>query len=299
MYSPLNYCETIALGDLDGDGDLDIVSGSKGDDELAWYDNSGGASPTFTKRHIAFSAPAAGYWSVQTARVNGDRKLDIVVFKDTALSWYENLGGHPTAFQEHVTGLNPFFALSTALWDADGDGNIDFLWGGSGDDKIAWAENNGASPPSFTEHVISIGLEDGPAVAAGDLDGDGDQDVLARGQYNNVIAWYENVGGSPPAFVRHVINKLAFDVTSLLVQDLDGDGDLDFVASESGQLNWYENNSATPPTFTERFLDSGAASALTAGNLSGGAGMEIIRGRNEATDITWYSVQPGGPVLPR
>ena len=41
------------LTDLDGDGDLDIVSASRNDDTIAWYENDGAANPTLTAADIA------------------------------------------------------------------------------------------------------------------------------------------------------------------------------------------------------------------------------------------------------
>ena len=40
---------SVKAGDIDGDGDIDLVSGSFNDDTIAWYENDGSANPTFTK----------------------------------------------------------------------------------------------------------------------------------------------------------------------------------------------------------------------------------------------------------
>ena len=50
---------TYMLHDLDGDGDLDIVSASIYDDTIAWYENNGAADPTFTAANIATNADGA------------------------------------------------------------------------------------------------------------------------------------------------------------------------------------------------------------------------------------------------
>ena len=44
---------SVKAGDIDGDGDIDIVSGSFNDDTIAWYENDGSANPSFTKADIA------------------------------------------------------------------------------------------------------------------------------------------------------------------------------------------------------------------------------------------------------
>ena len=47
------------MADLDGDGDLDIVSASSLDDTIAWYENDGAANPTWTAADIATNADGA------------------------------------------------------------------------------------------------------------------------------------------------------------------------------------------------------------------------------------------------
>ena len=63
----------------------------------------------------------------------------------------------------------------------------------NGDNKIAWYENTGGG--RFTPHTITTDAKGAHSVAAADLDGDGDIDVLSASFIDNKIAWYENDGG--------------------------------------------------------------------------------------------------------
>jgi len=47
-----NYAEPLYAADLDRDGDLDVISGSTWNAELAWYENGGGRVPNFTGHDI-------------------------------------------------------------------------------------------------------------------------------------------------------------------------------------------------------------------------------------------------------
>ena len=88
MVSP----QAIDVADIDGDGDLDIVSASAGDDKIALYENNGAANPTFTT--VVISTSADGAHDVSIADVDGDGDLDIVsasAFDDT-IAVYTNNG---------------------------------------------------------------------------------------------------------------------------------------------------------------------------------------------------------------
>ena len=85
-------------------------------------------------------------------------------------------------------------ARSVFATDLDGDGDTDVLSASLYDNKIAWYESDGGSPPAFTERVISTTADGAWSVFATDVDGDGDTDVLSASYYDDKIAWYENTG---------------------------------------------------------------------------------------------------------
>ena len=74
----------------------------------------------------------------------------------------------------------------------DGDGDLDVLSTSSGDNKIAWYENDGTQ--NFTEDTISTNANGASSVYAADMDGDGDLDILSASVLDDKIAWYENDG---------------------------------------------------------------------------------------------------------
>ena len=81
-----DYAHCVASADLDGDGDLDVLSASSGDDKLAWYanDGSGGFGPQQIISTLVF-----GTWCVASADLDGDGDLDVLSASewDDKIAW--------------------------------------------------------------------------------------------------------------------------------------------------------------------------------------------------------------------
>ena len=74
--------------DVDGDGDMDVLSASQIDDKIAWYENDG--SESFTEHAISTSADGAS--SVYIVDVDADGDMDVLSASqnDNKIAWYEN-----------------------------------------------------------------------------------------------------------------------------------------------------------------------------------------------------------------
>jgi hypothetical protein len=163
---------------------------------------------------------------------------------------------------------------------------------------IEWYENNGASPPGFTVRRISTGFVDGASVNAADVDGDGDQDVLAVDASLDRVYWYENSGTHPPTWTQRTITAAADDPFAVFPADLDGDGDVDVLsASESDNtVAWYENSGARPPVWTRRVITSQAprAIAVFAADLDGDGDVDVASAAT-GDEIAWYESNGASP----
>jgi len=208
--------------DVDGDGDIDVLSASEGDDKVAWYENDG--NENFSEYAITTSAD--GVWSVYAADVDGDGDMDVLSASnyDDTVAWYENDGSEN--FTPHTITASAVWANSVYATDVDGDGDMDVLSASFGNGEIAWYENDGNE--SFAPHIISVGEIIAFWVYAVDVDGDGDIDVVSNG-----VVWYENDGNEN--FTANTIGDVA---RSVYVVDVDGDGDMDVV---SDKIDWFEN----------------------------------------------------------
>ena len=131
-----------------------------------------GADVPFTEHVI--STTADGARSVFATDVDGDGDTDVLSasYYDAKIAWYESDGGSPPTFTERVISTTARGARSVFATDVDGDGDTDVLSASLYDDKIAWYESDGGSPPTFTERVISAASWTW-SVFATDVDGDG------------------------------------------------------------------------------------------------------------------------------
>ena len=141
------------------------------------------------------------------------------------------------------------------------------------------AAGSRAQMPSFTEealarglsYVVTDGIFDGPGqfgcgVALCDLDGDGDDDIVASGATNGQVVAFENDGG---IFVNRTVGsglQALSKVSGLVAGDYDGDGDLDlFITRWLQPAVLYRNNGNL------HFTNVTSAAGLS-GNSGAGAG---------------------------
>ncbi len=178
---------TVIAVDVDRDGDLDVLSASRLDNKIAWYENDG--NQNFTQRII--TTAAADAYSVFATDVDGDGDMDVLsaARSNGRVVWYENDGNQDFSSHTIADSLTVSGAVSVFAADIDGDGDVDVLSASRYDDKVAWYINDGSQ--NFTPRTISTEADFPIDVIAADVDGDGDLDVLSASHDDHTIAWYE------------------------------------------------------------------------------------------------------------
>ncbi len=214
--------------DLDGDGDLDIVVGTRGENRLVFFENTSTGSISFREHAIGINGARAAGFNLEYADLNQDGRLDIIGGAAGGLAWLEQPERIDDAWNAHLIGtFSPDSMTGLELADINGDGHLDVMGGsysrgpreGDGDvdkddalGRIGWFEHPGIATGTvtgpWTRHDISRrkrGMYD--KFIARDVDGDGDVDFLGtRGNsapYDGVF-WLEQVRSSRPlpAFQR-------------------------------------------------------------------------------------------------
>ena len=106
-YSPLatqvDGTRSVYVSDLDGDGDLDVLSASYLNDKVTWHENDGQGS--FGQPQV-ITAQTAGVESVYAADLDGDGDPDVLSasYRDDKVAWYENLLRADTVVDQSVAG---------------------------------------------------------------------------------------------------------------------------------------------------------------------------------------------------
>ena len=187
--------------DLDGDGDLDIVVGTRGENRLLFFENPGDGSLDFREHAIGiYGARAAGF-NLEYADLNRDGRLDIIGAATGGLAWLEQPERIDDAWNAHPIGsFAPDSMTGLEVADIDGDGDLDVMAG------------------SYSR---------GPREGDGDVDED---DALGR------IGWFEHPGDAAGEWRRHDVSRRKRGMyDKFIARDVDGDGDVDFVGTRGEQ----------------------------------------------------------------
>jgi len=287
---------SVFAADLDGDGDLDVLSASQADDKIAWYENTDGAG-SFGSGQI-ISTAADGAHAVFAADVDGDGDLDALSASeaDDKIAWYENTDGAGSFGSQQVISTAAGGAHAVFAADVDGDGDLDVLSASQTDDKIAWYENTDGAGSFGSQQVISTAADGATAVVATDVDGDGDLDVLSASIYDSKIAWYENTDGAGSFGSQQVISTAADAVHAVFAADVDGDGDLDVLsASEADdKIAWYENMDGAGSFGSQQVIATvpDGAWSVFAVDADGDGDLDVLSA-SEGSEIAWHENMDG------
>jgi FG-GAP-like repeat/Secretion system C-terminal sorting domain len=289
---------SVYAADIDGDGDMDVLSASFFDDKIAWYENRDGQGRFGPKQIITTNADGAE--SVFAVDIDGDGDMDVLsasVFDDK-IAWYENTDGNGSFGPQQIITTSADGAGTVYAADIDGDGDMDVLSASFYDDKIAWYENTDGQG-SFDEHIITTNAVGIFSVYAADIDGDGDMDVLSASQDDDKIAWYENTDGQG-SFVEHIITTNADDAESVFAIDIDGDGDMDVLSGSFNdhKIAWYENlggGDFGDINTNQNIISTNVEGAVTvyATDIDGDGDMDVFSASGWDNKIVWYENTDG------
>jgi hypothetical protein len=293
------HAESVTTGDVDGDGDLDVLSASF-DNIIAWYENADGKGG-FDPPNV-ITTQADFFRSLASADVDGDGDLDVLcVCGGNKIAWYQNTDGNGSFGPPKVITTQADFFFSLASADVDGNGDLDVLSASFfGDNNIAWYENADGKGGFGPQKVITTEARGATSVAAADLDGDGDLDVLSgsvffSGTTENEIAWYENTDGKGSFGRQRLISTQADGTRSVASADVDGDLDVLSASEFDNEIAWYENTDGKGSFGRQRLISTQArqAQSVAAGDVDGDGDLDVLSGSLFDNEIAWYENTDG------
>jgi hypothetical protein len=228
--------QAVALGDIDGDGRLDVVTAGRFSNTVLWFRQSGAGGfaagvplPEGSSPGTRLAQPIA----LLVSDIDGDGRLDVAVVGHSSDNLVFFLHGAERGSFTVSSGAT--FASGTAPLAVKPLG-ADFVVAGLGGPRLVHLERTG--PAAFAQRAFTAPLEGvvPAALAAGDLDGSGRLDVVlaSAAQFDPALLVFLAPGGekalsaAPPRFLRSPLLGAPVDVLAL---DLDGDGELDLVAA--------------------------------------------------------------------
>lgn len=298
--SPQNFfprCTNDAsLGDIDGDGDLDVVCSNMARNFSRVWFNDGAGGLTQSDQELTMQGHG-----VELADLDGDGDLDIFItcagFGDGRTEYseptrvYLNDGRGVFSDSGQDLGDRELSGTGVTLADVDSDGDLDALVNYFQHDNIIYLNDGKA-------HFSKSGKTFPEGATFGDLDGDGDPDCFVKIAQKGYRAALNDGSGS---FLDHweFEDPEAQRAGDAGLADVDGDGDLDAVITNG---DW--RGGAIPTKLflndgTGSFVDSGVElpavknSGLAFGDLNGDGRLDVVATDFEMPNQIWFATANG------
>jgi hypothetical protein len=291
------HTAAVTTGDLDGDGQPDVIAAGYDEDAIAWFrrTESGWA------RHDVHQLDGAFAILAHDLDADGDPDLVAASRVNGKVLWYENRreqadGGTPGFIPRLLLQEEHAEPASVDAADVDGDGGTDVVVAFTYRPEIRVLLNPGGGGEGLGGLAISIAVPGNGVswVRARDFDGDGDVDLVAATPWDWVAHlnyyWFRNdgpggfAGPIPIAGGEHLHGAFA-----AAIADLDGDGRLDLATmSDWGQgnrtVNWFRRLDAAGEQWSEAitvdadFHGSDGTQSLHAADLDGDGRVDLMAG---------------------
>jgi uncharacterized repeat protein (TIGR01451 family) len=290
----IDYPKTLVVADIDGDGDMDLVyantaSGAK----IYWRSNDGTgqfgpsqviSTEAYVEEIEAVDIDDDGDMDILCARRGNQSFLVLLRNNGTGTSWVRSIP---------ISSIDP---VTLCTLDFDGDGDLDIVSApyGSAQQGLVWSRNQGGGSFSFVLAPIDAEGYGLSCVRSGDMDGDGDLDIVAAYWSTDEIAWYRTTG-DVTNLERQVISSEVTNPNCIDLADLDGDGDLDVLSASTvdDQIAWYANDGSGqfgPQQVIDMVVHT--AGFVLASDLNGD-GLQDIIASHDGKALWYKALAPG------
>jgi len=283
---------SVATGDVDGDGDLDLLTANQGSNTVSVRLNNGTGTFSGTQEVAVGSAPL----SLVLGDVDGDGDLDFATANGlstasngTVSIRLNNGNGTFSAGQEIINGVRfNGYGNGLTLNDMDGDGDLDVVTSYPLDQYSATGVtavrlNNGDG--TFSGGAELVTTSPFPRdIAVGDADGDGDLDLFTANNVNVSVRLNNGLG----TFTGNQQVAVGNDPIELALGDLDGNGTLDLVTANSSNSLSIRLNTGGIFGGTLNLGLTSPPSGVTLGDLDGDSDLDLVVVRKDANGADVY-----------
>jgi hypothetical protein len=271
--------QAVTAADIDGDGNIDLISADSGSNQLSIFTNMGSGSLQSPVTIATGSSPQA----VTAADIDGDGNIDLISADSGSnqLSIFTNMGSglfQPT--NTITTGNSP--QAVTAV-DVDGDGNIDLISADRGADQLSIFINDGSGAFNPVNSSMVMTGTDPDSVITADIDRDGDLDLICSDRrQSNQLSIFINDGSG--AFSAANPIPAGNDPRSVTAADVDGDGDVDLISAErvTKRVSVFLNDGSGVFRLAIPTLPTGRSTeTVTTADVNGDGHVDLISGVTE------------------
>jgi len=273
------------MADFDNDGDLDFAAGQRGGPQKWWEYCSADhwALHTIGTGH---NSPGGG----NALDVDGDGWVDMIAGD----SWYKNPQNPRTSMSWARHSVGVAGAEDVAIGDINGDGKQDAVWIWDQIDP-QW-RTPGPDPTQPWPPGAAFANRQTQGGFVGDVDGDGDNDVLVGKQY-----WYRNLDGKGKQWETVNFPNQFDDSPLTTMGDIDGDGDMDFAMCThfGARVAWFENMDGKGTTMTMHSIGNGKNKlhAIFALDFDNDGDLDIYSGESTGSAFIWENTDGKGSFV--
>lgn len=275
----------IASADVNADGWSDLLIADSGTNTVGVLLNQAAQPGTFAATPISFPARGTYPVALATGDLNGDKYPDVVLVNETSssVSVLLNAAG-PTLFAPATAyASGPMLPRGVALGDVNGDGLPDIVLTATASNKIGVLLNSPAKPGTFQAALTYRSGGNHPeGLALGDLNGDGQLDIVVGNQASSTVGVLLNSAKSPGKFAAPVSYASGGSLPrGLALGDVNRDSLLDVAVTNAatGTVSVLLNSATRPGTLLPATpYASGAAGpvGLALGDVTGDKTVELV-----------------------